>query len=246
MTAFTIITSQYVQIDQTPASIGERILARIIDTLLFVIYYMAMSFILYWFFFRVLNDSFSEDVIITVYFVFLLPVLFYSPLWEFFNRGQSPGKKILGIRVVMKDGSVPGMSAYLLRWLLLLIDLYLFNCIGIISIALTKDRQRLGDLAAHTLVIKEKDYRRVHVTLDEFNHFNADYRPFFPQAENLSLEQVNFINRTLLHYDAQRPQRIHDLAAKVREFLKINPSISDENLLQALVRDFQYYALEEI
>jgi hypothetical protein len=146
----------------------------------------------------------------------------------------------------MRDGTMPKLSAYLLRWLLLMIDIYLFQCIGILSILLTKNSQRLGDLAAGTLVIKEKDFRKINVTLDEFRHLSINYRPVFPQVENLSLEQINLINQTLIRFDQERPVRIRELAAKVRQFLTINPTVSDEALLQTLTRDYQYYALEEI
>jgi uncharacterized RDD family membrane protein YckC len=189
----------------------------------------------------------SDDGLIVLFFLISLPLLFYTLLWELFNRGQTPGKRLLGIRVVMKDGSVPVLGAYLLRWLLMLVDFYLFQFIvGVLSVLLTKNHQRVGDLAAGTVVIKEKNYHRINVTLDEFHHLSADYHPVFPQAENLSLEQVNLITQTLFRYDVQRPQRIGELAAKVRGFLQINPPVNDEALLQTLARDFQYYALEEI
>lgn len=240
----TIITSQYVQIDQTPASVGERMLGRVIDLIIMIIYGSAVSIII-----AILdNQSFfaQNDYHITYYIILLLPLFFYSLLWEIFNQGQSPGKKILGIRVVMKDGATPTLSAYLLRWLLLLIDLHITQFIGILSILLTKNNQRIGDLAAGTMVIKEKNFRQINVTLDEFRHLSTDYRPVFPQAENLSLEQIDLINQTLFRYDAERPRRMHELGTKVREFLHINTPVTDESLLLTLTRDYQYYALEEI
>lgn len=240
----TIITSQYVQIDQTPASIGERILARTIDIILIIIYIFAALMVVGTF--EAGTKLLGDDGINVSFILITLPVLFYSLLWEVFNQGQSPGKKLLGIRVVMKDGTTPNLSAYLLRWLLLLVDLHITQFIGIISIAITKNNQRIGDLAAGTLVIKEKNFRKINVTLDEFRHLSTDYRPVFPQAENLSLEQINLINQTLFRYDAERLQRIHELGIKVREFLHINPPVNDEALLQTLTRDYQYYALEEI
>ena len=243
----TIITSQYVQIDQTPASIGERILARAIDILLIAIYLIAAIVVVS----AIEKESqifglLGEDGAIIFSLILMLPVFFYSLLWEVFNQGQSPGKKLLGIRVVMKDGTTPNLSAYLLRWLLLLVDLHITQFIGIICIALSKNNQRIGDMAAGTLVIKEKNYHKINVTLDEFRHLSYDYRPVFHQAENLSLEQVNLINQTLFRYDADRPQRIYELGIKVRDFLHINPPVNDEALLQTLTRDYQYYALEEI
>ena len=240
----TIITGQYVQIDQTPANAGERMLARIIDYILMMVYYFAISSII-GFSVRFFSSN-NNNLTIVLYIILLLPVMFYSLLWELFNRGQSPGKKLLGIRVVMKDGTRPELSAYLLRWLMLIVDIYLFQCIGILSILLTKNSQRIGDLAAGTLVIKEKDFHKIHVTLDEFRHLSADYCPVFPQAENLSLEQINLINQTLSRFDQERPMRIRELAAKVRQFLKINPPVNDDDLLRTLIRDYQYYALEEI
>ena len=238
----TIITGQYVQIDQTPANAIERMVARIVDFILIGGY----CFIVFICLGIASNYSSDDDLFIVLYVLFLLPPMFYSLFWELFNRGQSPGKKLFGIRVVMKDGTRPNISAYLLRWLMLIIDIYLFQCIGILSILLTKNSQRLGDLAAGTLVIKEKNLHQINVTLDEFWHLSVGYRPAFPQAENLSLEQINLINQTLLRNDQERPARIRELAVKVRQFLQINPPIDDETFLQTLVRDFQYYALEEV
>jgi len=240
----TIITGQYVQIDQTPANAGERMIARIVDYILMGVYCFAITVCINLIFGSV--SFYGDDMTLVFYIIFLFPVMFYSLIWELFNRGQSPGKKLFGIRVVMKDGTTPKLSAYLLRWLMLIVDIYLFQCIGMMSILLTKNSQRLGDLAAGTLVIKEKDFRKINVTLDEFRHLSINYRPIFPQAENLSLEQINLINQTLFRYDQERPVRIRELAAKVRQFLKINPAVSDEALLQTLIRDYQYYALEEI
>jgi uncharacterized RDD family membrane protein YckC len=246
MTDSTIITGQYVQIDQTPASIGERILARVIDMVFMFAYYFSV-FEMLGFYDRIVPSVYkSSDYLIIAAVILALPGLFYSFLWEIFNHGRTPGKKLLGLRVVMKNGATPSMGAYLLRWLLLMVDIYLAQCIGVLSILLTKNNQRVGDLTAGTLVIKEKNYHRINVTLDEFRHLSVHYRPVFPQAENLSLEQINLINQTLFRHDVERPQRIRELASKVRQFLQINPPVNDETLLQTLTRDYQYYALEEI
>ncbi|MDR0845560.1 MAG: RDD family protein [Tannerella sp.] len=237
----TIITNQYVQIDQTPASVGDRILGRLIDYILIVIYCVAISVIMGLY---AKYAPYSDFTV--VYIFFLLPAMFYSLIWEIFNQGQTPGKRLLGIRVVMKDGTTPGMGAYLLRWLFLLVDVFVSYGLGTLAILLSKNNQRFGDMAAGTLVIKEKDFHKINVTLDEFKHLGTDYYPLFPQAENLSLEQVNLINQTLFRYDNERPRRIRELAEQVRTFLKINPAVNDEHFLQTITRDFQYYALEEV
>ncbi|MDR2147283.1 MAG: RDD family protein [Tannerella sp.] len=240
MSETKIITSQYVEIKQTPASVGERIFARMIDLLIIFVYvYGLIYFILEVFDFR------DDEAWLLVYFIFFTPAIFYSLIWEIFNSGRSPGKMVFKMRVVMKDGSVPSIGGYFLRWMLLLVDFWM-SYVGIVVILLNKDNQRFGDISAGTMVIKENEYRRVNVTLDEYKHLSRNYRPVFPQAENLSLEQINTIHEALMRYDEHRMHRISALSEKVKTFLKIRPNVEDSVFLNTLVRDFQYYAMEEI
>ena len=243
MAESTIITGQFVRISQTPASIGERFLALVIDSVLLAVYLIGMSSLL-----TKLNIHASSGLSFFFLFLFLyLPALCYSLLCEVFNRGQSLGKRLLNIRVVKADGSTPSLSAYLLRWLLFIIDVPLTSGLGVVIILLTKNSQRLGDLAAGTMVIKEKNYRKIQVSLDEFDYLTKNYRPVFPQATDLSLEQVNVITKTLASGEKDRLRRIGQLAAKVRTLLAVTPEgMNDEHFLNTLLRDYQYYALEEI
>ena len=116
MAESTIITGQFVRISQTPASIGERLIARFIDLLVIVIYVYSTTALL----FRMILPSGTNLFIFMA--AIYLPALCYHLLCEIFNRGQSLGKRVMKIRVVKADGSTPGLSAYLLRWLLMPID----------------------------------------------------------------------------------------------------------------------------
>lgn len=240
----SIITNSYVRIDQEPASVGHRVLARTIDALLLSAYSFLIS-LLFGVYTNLMQKEEMDIILTLVMIVCYLPALCYSLLWEIFNRGQSPGKKLAGIRVVMKDGSTPSFSAYLLRWVMLIIDLYM-SCIGLIPMILTRNNQRFGDLAGGTLVIKENDFRGIQLIFHELRHLTEDYHPVFPQAENLSLEQMNLIAETLSDKTNKRSQRIHQLALQARSFLKIETTIPDEHFLRTLMCDYQYYTLEEI
>ena len=240
----SIITDSYVRIDQEPASVGHRVLARTIDALLLSAYSFLIS-LLFGVYTNLMQKEEMDIILTLVMIVCYLPALCYSLLWEVFNRGQSPGKKLAGIRVVMKDGSTPSFSAYLLRWVMLIIDLYM-SCIGLIPMILTRNNQRFGDLAGGTLVIKENDFRGIQLIFHELRHLTEDYHPVFPQAENLSLEQMNLIAETLSDKTNKRSQRIYQLALQARSFLKIETTIPDEHFLRTLMRDYQYYTLEEI
>mgnify|MGYP000006342911 len=97
------------------------------------------------------------------------------------------------------------------------------------------------------MVIKEKNYRKIHVSLDEFDYLTQNYHPVYPQSADLSLEQVNVITRTLESGEKDRARRITALAKKVQELLSVTPREGNqEKFLQTILRDYQYYALEEI
>lgn len=241
MAESTIITGQYVRISQTPASIGERLMALTIDYFLIGLYLISTATLLS----KInLPSGFSLFFFLAAVY---LPVLFYSVLCETFNHGQSAGKKMMNIRVVKADGSTPSISSYLLRWLLFSIDGPLTGGLGLVFIFLTKNSQRIGDLAGGTMVVKEKNYRKIQVSLDEFDYLTKSYHPVYPQSADLSLEQINVVTRTLESGEKDRTRRIVLLAKKVQEILSVTPRDSNqEKFLQTVLRDYQYFALEEI
>lgn len=241
MSEANIITGQYVQISQSPASLGERIIAQIIDSFLVVCYLIGITLLI-----SELNLSFFSNGLVWMIGVYL-PAVFYHFLMELFNHGQSVGKMVMRIRVVKKDGTTPGIGEFFMRWLLQLVDLG-FSGIGALIILISKNSQRLGDLAAGTMVIRLNDYRKIQVSLDEFYYLDRKYKPVYPQAEDLSLNQLDVIQRTLnTEYGYERERRIASLAAKVREHLKISDTnTADEKFLYTIVRDYQHYSLEII
>jgi uncharacterized RDD family membrane protein YckC len=176
--------------------------------------------------------------------IVILPVLFYCPLCEMFTGGQTVGKWIVKLRVIMADGTLPSLSAFLLRWLLMIADGPTLGCIGVLVMILNRNNQRFGDMAAGTLVVKLQSYSKIQVSLDEYDYLTEGYRPSYPQASDLSLEQIDVITRAL---DSEQPERITQLSQKVQQLLAITRrEPSDESFLRRILRDYQYYALEEI
>lgn len=79
---------------------------------------------------------------------------FYGVGFEVLRQGQTPGKRMQGLRVVHDDGTPIGLTASVLRNLLLVVDyLPAFYAAGIFSMMLSRDFRRLGDLAGGTLVV---------------------------------------------------------------------------------------------
>ena len=228
----SILTGQYVRIRQTPASVGERMLAQIID------WVIQLGYIVLWVYISP-HLSTLQAILLVV-----LPVMFYCPLCEIFTGGQTLGKRLVKLRVIMADGTLPSLSAFLLRWLLMIADGPTLGCIGVLVMILNRNNQRFGDMAAGTLVVKLQSYSKIQVSLDEYDYLTEGYRPTYPQASDLSLEQIDVITRAL---DSEQPERITQLSQKVQQLLSITRrEPSDDSFLRRILRDYQYYALEEI
>jgi uncharacterized RDD family membrane protein YckC len=90
----------------------------------------------------------------------LFGMVFFDILFEVRSGGRTPGKRALGLRVVMADGRPVGLRASAVRNLLRLVEgLPLSYVPAIISILVTRSNQRLGDLAAGTVVLHEAGAR---------------------------------------------------------------------------------------
>jgi uncharacterized RDD family membrane protein YckC len=76
--------------------------------------------------------------------------------WEVAGGGRTPGKRALGLRVVRTDGGPVGLAESLARNLLRAVEVPLAYGPGVLAIALGARRQRLGDLVAGTLVVRER------------------------------------------------------------------------------------------
>ncbi len=63
-------------------------------------------------------------------------------------EGQTPGKKLMKIRVVKIDGYQAGFGDYMIRWVFRLIDVSFAGVVGLISMIVSKNNQRLGDIAS--------------------------------------------------------------------------------------------------
>lgn len=247
MTSSNITTNQFVRIDQTPASIAERVIARIIDMVIAGIIGTATMYI----YFFELDYETKNQLNYLFFFLIILPLWLYDFLWETFNEGQSPGKYIMKIRVVNKDGSRPTMGSFFMRWLLSTIDVGLSG-IGLLFILLTKNAQRLGDLAAGTMVIKQVNLDKIHVSLDEFYYAKKDYRPVYEEAKNLSQAQIEVIEKAVYGGNGEHENQIATLADKVAKFLgiedKLKASIqkgnSKEKFLATILHDYNYNLLE--
>ena len=74
--------------------------------------------------------------------------------------GRTPGKQLVGLRVVRTDGTPAGPGPILVRTLLRIVDFPVLYLVGFVVILVTGRQQRLGDLAAQTHVVAESEMPR--------------------------------------------------------------------------------------
>ena len=126
---------------------GRRILAILVDGVVLGIPFWLISSL---FGTTSASNSGSATTLISVV-IFLL----YYILMEGY-LGQTIGKMLLGIKVVREDtDKVPGLGAATIRTLLRIIDGLFGYLVGFIAVMASAKRQRLGDMAAHTLVVRK-------------------------------------------------------------------------------------------
>lgn len=161
MEIITVSTPFNIDLEFAIAPIYKRLLAWLVDIVIVYSYvYLMMRFAI-----PSISMSSAESTVFVELFI-MLPALFYHLLSEFFGNGQSAGKKLLGIKVVDVDGKEPSLSQYLLRWVLRLIDMGVTMGMGaLLSSIFTVKHQRLGDLAAGTVVIDQTGKTTLHETI---------------------------------------------------------------------------------
>jgi len=174
MDNFQIETAQNVSIQQNIANLGDRVLAYVVDVLVIIAYIILTAFLLG-------SISLGSENTWVFMLVIGLPPFLYFLICETFWNGQSIGKALLRIRVVKLDGSKAAFSNYAVRWLLGIVELSMTSgAVALVTYLLNGKGQRLGDIAAKTTVISEKQRVFLHNTLNV--EIPEDYMPEYPQV----------------------------------------------------------------
>ncbi|TRO66724.1 RDD family protein [Christiangramia sabulilitoris] len=234
MDNFQIETAQNISIQQNVAGIGERILAFIVD-LVILIAYNVFSFLI------IAGIKEDNGSLMMYYLVLGLPTFLYYLMWETFWDGRTPGKALLKIRVVRKDGSRPQFSNFLIRWLLRIIDISLTSGgLAVVTILLNGKGQRLGDIAAGTTVISEKQ------TIGIENSLGVDlpenYQPKYPQVTILSDSDIQEVKN--LYQQARRAGQHHiilSLSKKLTELMDVTSDEKPLDFVQRVINDYNYF-----
>lgn len=262
----SIATPELVAIEFPLAGLGSRFVAVLLD---FLIWFIAGLFLLFIFaiFFAGASShttgtaadssswafKFGEAIVIAIPFLVLWG---YFTLFEAFWHGQTPGKRIMKIRVIQQTGRPVSVFESMGRNLVRFVDwLPAFYVVGVICMFATKRQQRLGDLIAGTLVVHE---RPLEAPLESIGSsrtftsgvFQAAATPPPPRVSQLPTDAVARLTmadlQTLEHYLARRldvPMETRaTLAARISQNIaqKMNYAIPDGMSQEAFLEEAAY------
>ncbi|WP_242203609.1 RDD family protein [Aestuariivivens insulae] len=237
MGKLAINTAQNVNLDYKLIGLGERIVAFLIDGLILTAYMIIIENLVE------VSEIFDTDSWTRIGFLslFMLPAFFYSLLSHIVFGGQTIGKMLLKIKVVRFDGSPTQWYNFMVRWMLRIIDIWLFfSSIGVLSILLSDNKQRVGDAAAGTVVISVKEKHNIKSTILE--DITDDYQPVFNMVTQLSDKDVRIIKEAYAIAKKNNDfKTLTLLKNKICAVLQIETDLFDKEFIDTILKDYNYY-----
>ncbi|MES2328968.1 MAG: RDD family protein [Bacteroidota bacterium] len=245
MSKIKIPTSFNIELEFAVPDFHKRFLAWLIDLAILTAYAIVLSTILESYSHSPKNDGdLSTDYNISFLGLILYaPVLLYHLICEVIMNGQSIGKKIFRIKVISETGGKPALHQFMIRWLLRVVDFTMtLGVAGLFAILASKKNQRLGDMAAGTIVIQEDP--RAYLSDTVFLEIEDNYKPRYPEAVmRLSDKDMNLI-KTIL--DTATRTGNYQLASrtsdKIRNMAGITEYQSDTEFLETILKDYNFLA----
>ncbi len=244
------------------AGIGSRFIALLVDTLIWGAAIGVIALALWLFVpgitaFSQLSAQWAVAIYVLV--LFLLNWGYFT-LFEAFWNGRTPGKRVARIRVIEQSGRPIGLFESMARTVIRYVDqIPFFYAVGVIAMFSTRQHQRLGDLAAGTLVVRDREQEAPLWGESGTRMFAA---PFMAQnhpiAEPHAAIQLSsgaiaklsssdlevlegFFARRLdlpLETRAGLARRIAE-AIRAKSGLEPPPEVSDETFLEAMARELR-------
>ena len=237
----TIATPEGVELALPLAGVGSRFMALLLDSILQSLIVAAAGVLGF-----VLLGDLGATIVLSVGLLFAY--LVYDVAFEVRGGGRTPGKRAVGLRVVRDGGGPVGLRASLIRNVFRLFEAALLYAPAIISILVTRTNQRLGDLAAGTLVIREPKAERAAlapaapVPAESYASWDATG---VNEAEVAAVRA--FLQRREELRPAARRTLAAQLAARVRPRVAgVRPGLDDESFLERLAAAKESRMMREI
>lgn len=234
-----------------------------------------IDILIQYFYLRLANNLYesidkSGDPLDATGMILLLPIALYHIIFEITMNGQSPGKKIMGLRVVDENGGRPSISQFVIRWLLRLSDVWIVQILLYVLVIIATDGNSanieiifivlfaFGFLVTDiVLVVSSNKGQRTGDILAKtilisvrttgsiadtvFMNVADNYIPSFPQIMQLSDKDINAIKSILETARKKGDFNMADTAVnKIKAHLQIDSNMSPFDFLEVLLKDYNY------
>lgn len=238
----TIDTPEQIPLEFTIATLGSRFLALGIDTLLQAGAVLAIFLPIVGL--RLVAGGFGTTVGTWILALWLLMAFtIYYGYFVFFEArwgGQTPGKRWVGLRVIHASGRPITTYEAILRNLVRVADqLPGIYAVGILAVFLSERSQRLGDLAADTVVVHEQPVEALGAGHD---HTSSDGGVAQYGAARLTAEEIGLVEtflRRRADLEGVRELRAGQIAARIRARLGVDDGGEDEAFLEHVAREYR-------
>jgi uncharacterized membrane protein SpoIIM required for sporulation/uncharacterized RDD family membrane protein YckC len=226
-----IETPELVVLSYTIAGLGSRVSAALIDLIICAV--VMMAFVIGTIILAAHSKQSPPQSTQSTAWAFAIIILFqfvilwgYYLLFEGFNDGQTPGKRLLRLRAVRDGGYSIGFAASAVRNLMRIVDLQpVFSyAIGIGSVLFTKSGKRLGDIVAGTIVVRESF---VHQPMKPAAPVASEAVATAPLSAQLSDDEFRLLERWAERRNSLEPQRRRELTAQVAARLRKTVPLGD-------------------
>ncbi|TXK80997.1 RDD family protein [Paenibacillus sp. N3.4] len=221
----TIITPEQVQLQFQTAGIGSRAIAHLLDTLLLFIF----NVILFLFALVVSRlyvgnwlPEMADYLIAIAIILFVLLNLGYFICTEAYMGGQTPGKKMMGLRVLQNNGQSATLLSILIRNLFRLLDMLpSAYFLGAVFIFFSARDKRVGDMVAGTIVIIEtrvegmKRRRQIDKMIVKRNFAVIEFQLEDALRHKITLADWQLLQAWMERVPSMHRVRLHELAVPI-------------------------------
>lgn len=238
----TIDTPEQIALEYLLASAGSRFLALAIDTLL----QLAVGAVIGLLVLFGVTLTFATGGDLSLWLQALAILLWFTIYYGYFAifealwNGQTPGKRVIGLRVITLSGRpITGFDAILRNLVRIVDQIPGIYAVGLVAVFVSAKNQRLGDLAAGTVVVHEQAVRhdleapfaRRGTTLLGAHHLQPD------EIEAMEVFLRRRYDLTTWHRDKAAGQLAKHVRARLAIPTERQPS--DEQLLEELVGEYR-------
>ena len=238
MSNILITTPQNIELEYELGSIGDRIVAGLIDYAIVIAYIIIIGMIMAY-------TSFGGSSRQIIFFLISLPIYFYTLVSELIMNGQTVGKKVMNIKVISLNGNQASFSQYLILWLFRVIDIWMtFSLLSIIMIAVNEKCQRLGDIVANTTLIKTTAKTTIQQTL-YVAVAETNYLATYPDVVHLKDGDIQLLKEVLINIQKSGNTMLALQAMrKIENTLNIKSQHEPVTFLYAVLSDYNHLAVK--